>query len=1668
MDSLNIKETPNNHFIVAIGASAGGLEAIHEFFDNMPSNGNLSFIIIQHLSPDYKSLLVELIAKHTHMDVLEADHMMEVKENSVYVIPNNKLLTIHQGKLILGEKSIEKAPNTAVDTLLRSLAIDQGSKAIAIILSGTGTDGSKGIVEIHKKGGLIMVQDPLTAKFDGMPNSAIATGVADLILTPELMPEEIFNYINEKPQPLILDGKPTEEMLPEVMMLIEKNCQQDFTNYKTPTIIRRITRRMGMLGYQDFEEYLKLLHNSADECKFLGKEFLIGVTKFFRDKAGFNALQNDVLLPLIRKKQEGEVLKIWIVACSTGEEAYSIAILIDELLQKEDKYLEVKIFASDIDQEAIEYASRATYEASNLLEIDPSLIERYFFRENDRYVVHSRIRKQIVFARHNVLKDPPFIKNDIVSCRNMLIYMNNILQKKIITTFEFALNTGGYLFLGPSESPVNINDGFKELNGKWKLYQKVTNDTRFNAERLPSAQSLKTGKEMQFISTAREAVLLKDLTDDFRAVLTEKYGFAALYIDKNFEIKEAIGDFRKYLSLPDRITSLNLMKMVGKDLSISLNAAIRKSVRENTEVVLSNFKGGANTDKPINIFVRPSGSTNNVLVLLSESHELPHIRHAHENIAIPEAGAASYIGELEEELKETRFNLQMAVESLETSNEELQSSNEELLSANEELQSSNEELQSLNEELHTLNTEHQLRIRELVELNDDLNNYFSSTEIAQVFVDGDFRIRKFNPAAIKMINLIESDIGRPIAHISTNIKDGNNFPEDIGNVIKNKQPLEKEVQLINGRTNLMRILPYVRQDNNVDGAVITFIDITNVRELNTIIHSVFNATQSAVMAFRAVRNRQDEIKDFEWIAANYASDELLQQANEMYMGKSLQAVFPQVLKKGFFEKCIRVINNGQSFQMEMQLDLKGETNWFDIIVTPMMDGILISLTNINEKKKSEEKLRNNYHELIKSKESYRSLNLALEQKVKERTHDLAQSEERFRLISNAISDAIWDRNLVTNSIWWSDSFYNWFGYQKGSETNTIDFWLNAIHPDDKERVSGAISDAIRRAKDFHISYRLKNSDGLYILVSDKGTVLKDESGRPYRVLGAITDRTAEDIARQNEVLKASNSELEELVQIRTADVEAQKAILQNLFMQAPAMICTLSGPNHIYTLVNPSYQRLFGKTSLVGKTFEETLLDDDGHKLLSLVEQVYRTGEPYIGKEVKLNIATEPGKKREDIYLNFIYQPTRDENNKINGILIFAYEVTEQVKARKAIQDANDELIKLNQEFKFVTDFMPQLVWVTLPDGNHIFFNNGWYEYTGLSESESMGKGWSKVLHPEDYQRALKVWHTALETGDAYEIEYRFKRYDGEYRWFLARALPMRDDNNVIVKWFGTCTDIHDQKIMNDVLEARVIERTEELQSINTELEARNSELLQFASIASHDLKEPLRKITMFSNLVKDRHSQALPTGALQYVNKIIESSTRMAALVNDLLSFTKLTADSSFESINLNTVIAEVLSDLELVINEKNAIIEVDDMPVADIVPGYMRQVFQNIISNSLKFSRDDRQPHIRISCTRVSELSFTNAYDKKGKFCRITIKDNGIGFDNEYAEKIFTIFQRLHSRHEYEGTGIGLAIARKIIAKHKGIITAYSKEGEGASFVIVLPLEQKVDIPENAKLNY
>ncbi len=820
-------------YIIAIGASAGGMEAIHLLFDHTPEDG-VAYIIIQHLSRDHKSFMAELLAKHSKLQISEAENDMIVEPNQVYLMPKGMNMTIRNRRLLLTESRAQQ-PNTAIDIFLNSLAEDQRDKSIAIILSGTGSDGTKGIGAIKKMGGMVIVQDPGSAKFDGMPNSAIESGNVDVILPPEKIPLEIISYLQRDILENIFTDKITEadeNVLLEILDLIQEHTPLDFTNYKRPTIIRRIVIRMTQNNLNTLDAYVDFLKANPAEINVLAKEFLISVTQFFRDPEAFELINEKVIPGIIENKLFGDTLKVWVVGCATGEEAFSLAILIMEHLTERKKNLEVKIFASDIDKSALAHAAKGIYSARSIANVSEDRLKKYFIKEDNKYRIRENIRKMIIFADHDIVKQPPYGKIDLISCRNLLIYLNPLLQNKILTSLHFCLNMDGYLFLGPSESLGDLKRSFAEVDKKWKVYKStemvrnVSNTTYstpgHNKKWINSVPGLVPSKN----------VIKSNLSEIIKDTLLEESGYeAGVCVDEDFKIIESFGDIDKYL-LP-KIFTFDLLEMLPNELAIATAPTLRKAVSRNKMAIIKNVQFRKNESlHSVNVFIKPFLSGNisviTVILVLFSGDAPKKITEKDSEIFDRDAHTERYLEDMKSELSETKQRLTESFEALELSNDNISSYNEELISSNEELQSTNEELQSVNEELQTVNNEYQLKIKELAELNDDLNNYFKSTTNGQIYVDKNHIVRKFTPSAVEQVNLKESDAGRALSDISTNIQFAT-LTNDINVVISSTEAREKEIQTTNGKWYQMKIIPYVKQNNENDGAIITFNDITELK-----------------------------------------------------------------------------------------------------------------------------------------------------------------------------------------------------------------------------------------------------------------------------------------------------------------------------------------------------------------------------------------------------------------------------------------------------------------------------------------------------------------------------------------------------------------------------------------------------------------------------------------------------------------------------------------------------------------------------------------------------------------------------------------------------------------------------------------------------------------------
>lgn len=823
--------------IVGLGASAGGLEALQQFFKHMPFDSGMAFVVIQHLSPDYKSMMVELLSRTTSMPVHRVVNAMRVEPNQVYLIPPKTQLTLSQGRLLLNEIDHSKGLVLPIDIFFKSLAEDQGERAVGVILSGTGSDGTRGARAIKEAGGMVMAQEESSAKFSGMPGSAIATGLADFILPPEQMPEALLKFVRHpyvKNPPDQTGGLIAEEnQFDSLLALLRKETGVDFSFYKPSTILRRIERRMGIAQLITVEEYVRHLKQSPQEIKALYKDLLISVTKFFRDPEAFEVLRKKLIPDIFAQASAEQPVRIWVAGCATGEEAYSVAILCADHIEHSKKNADVKIFATDLDKEALDHAGRGIYPESIVVDLPDEKLRRYFLKEGNSYHIQRDIRQMVVFAAHNILSDPPFAKISLVTCRNLLIYLQPVLQQRVLTSFSFALYPQGYLFLGSSETIGDLTGYFETVSLRHKIFRHRGDSrpalsegvdllplhermTRRVADQLtPFRQVRATGRE-QSLDRITEKLLREHLP-------------ACLVIEESGLLVYTYGTPGDFLALPAGQATLNAFEMLPRALALVLSSAIHKAHKDNKALTYRDIRiRNRSRLRSINMTVEPFRDESvGTLYLVFLSETLLAATTEGESLDLDNK-ASQRINDLERELQISRENLQATIEELETSNEELQATNEELLASNEELQSTNEELQSVNEELYTVNAEYQSKINELADLNNDMTNLLTSTGIGKIFLDTNLRIRKFTRPITEEIDLRQHDIGRPIGDFAHPFLQA--IHRDAETILKTRNTLHQLLKSASGRWYLLRLVPYLGQQGEMGGVVAAMVEVTALKE----------------------------------------------------------------------------------------------------------------------------------------------------------------------------------------------------------------------------------------------------------------------------------------------------------------------------------------------------------------------------------------------------------------------------------------------------------------------------------------------------------------------------------------------------------------------------------------------------------------------------------------------------------------------------------------------------------------------------------------------------------------------------------------------------------------------------------------------------------------------
>jgi two-component system CheB/CheR fusion protein len=963
--------------VVGLGASAGGIAALCAFFDAMPADSGMAFVAILHLDPGHASRLPQILGGHTEMPVVEAEDGMPIRPDRVHVIPPNAKLSLAGGKLQLGAIDEQRAERRPVDHFFASIAQDCGDLAIAAILSGTGSNGSAGIARVKESGGLVVVQDPATAEYAGMPGHAAGTGLADLIRPVAELPGALLDYVRH--DRILRDGGGADaegsgaDDLDTLLTLLRRRTGHDFRAYKDAPVMRRIHRRMGLCQAPGIPEYIETVRENEAEMAALARDMMINVTGFFRDPEAWETLRATAIAPLVAEHDPGEPLRLWVPGCASGEEAYSLAMLVLEEFDNARKQAALRIFATDSNEDALALGRHGIYPASAVEELAAARIDRFFEREGDSFRVRKRVRDAVTFAAQNLLQDPPFSRLDLVSCRNVLIYLKPEFQRKLTGLFHFVLRQGGILFLGSVESPTAEEGMFETLSKRWSVYRRK-GPTRREAVEFPLVRGAGAPQGNRQPAPP-PAAARQDPQEVAKRALLERFAPPSLLVDRDFKVAYFFGETGWFLRHPDGEPTTDLGKILRDGLRVpgrDLVQAARDSGRTETAEAWLRDTGEGGRSRPVRLTATPAGGRRGSDILVS-------FEPAERGPAAPGEGAAApaeaEAGEesdedrrrrLEEDLKATRGELADTVRELEASNEDLKASNEEIMSMNEELQSSNEELesskeelQSLNEELNTVNTQLQNKVQELETKSNDLNNLLNSTDTPSLFLDRKFHIRWFTPAISQLIELEATDVGRPFGNFVQKYADGD-FRAEARKVLETLTPRNAEVRAEDGREFLRRILPYRTEDDRIDGVVVTFTDITERKRAEREIAEARDYAEAIVDTVRApLLGLDGQLRVRSANAAFYRQfrvDEAQTKGGMLYELGNGQWDIPELRR--LMGEILPQQNEVQGFEVEHEFPAIGRRIMLlNARTLDGMDRILLSIEDVTDRRLAEDRQR---------------------------------------------------------------------------------------------------------------------------------------------------------------------------------------------------------------------------------------------------------------------------------------------------------------------------------------------------------------------------------------------------------------------------------------------------------------------------------------------------------------------------------------------------------------------------------------------------------------------------------------------------------------------------------------------------------------------------------------
>ncbi len=1173
---LDPGERNQNFFVIGIGASAGGVHALESFFDHLPDQPNAAFVVVLHLSPNHRSMMVEILQRQTTLQVQEVQDGINLKPGHVYVIPPRKNVAVQERRLYLREKPEFDYP---INHFFQSMAQDCGERAMAILLSGTGNDGNEGLQAVSRTGGVALVQSPETAQFTSMPTSAIPSGLVDEILSPQDLAQTVFEVIrfsenfpeaNNEEANLI-----DPDHLQRILDILAEREDIDFSHYKVSTLSRRIHHRCALTRCQSLETYTRLLEDSDEEQKLLRQDLLIGATCFFRDPAAWTFLEEQVIPQVLSDLEPNQQLRVWVSACATGEEAYSMAILIDEAIQRLEKPIHAKIFATDLDTHALEVTAQGIYHEGIANDVSAERLERYFIHEDNRYQVKRSLREMLIIAPHDLTKNAGFSKMNLVSCRNVLIYMQPQLQQQVLRLLHFALASQGYLFLGGSETLGGLENEFETLSSKWKIFRK-RRDAQMSLVPI-TRQAIGAPVRSSSRSKSRQQQLDRLLGEVFKYCLGERQ-MTCLLVNHENQLLRVFYNSAHLLDFPLGETILDVTEVIHPSLRLPLSTALHRTKRDRQPVLYTGIRIDQDEEeRSINLKVGLDQSTpraEDCLIVVMEvaTQEIPQIALPGFNL---DAEASQQIRELEYELQQTRENLQATIEELETTNEEQQATNEELLASNEELQSTNEELQSVNEELYTVNAEYQNKIQELTQLNNDIDNLLRSTNIGVIFLDADLNIRKFTPAATRAINIRPADVGRPIADLTNNIND-TDLVDKLRLAHETQQFYEQEVTLSATQEHLlMRINPYLRDSEQSDGVVLTFVDISELahtqeqlRYTNEVLEDLYSTSPVGL-------SLSDQ--NLRFLRLNQMMADINGFSIEEHLGKTPRELLPDLADQ-LEPVLLRVIQSGQPVY---DIEIRGTTpsdpdrercwsaSYYPVDLPLGERGVGSVVTEITLRLQIEEALRSSEAKLIQAQRLARvgSWELKL---TSETDPMLAETE-------------------------WSAELFEILGIDPQQGSLSFADILPYYVPEDRAMMSQAFSHLSQAGEAYSLDARFRCPSGEIRHINTIARAICNDQGRIEILYGAILDVT--DRKRIEQELIRQNRALEEAIAVAQAADSANQAkseFLANMSHEIRTPMNSIMGAAQLLQRsdLNPQQSRLV------------EMLQANNDRLLALINDV--------------------------------------------------------------------------------------------------------------------------------------------------------------------------------------------------------------------------------------------------------------------------------------------------------------------------------------------------------------------------------------------------------------------------------------------------------------------------------